>query len=76
MDRADNLNNHNDIFYRRDIMIGETIIDIMFWSIALWVCVRFNKDLHKDIFPSNEIPKRQWKFTNELDGKEYTIEEL
>ena len=76
MDRADNLNNHNDIFYRRDIMIGETIIDIMFWSIAIWVCVRFNKDLHKDIFPSNEIPKRQWKFTNELDGKEYTIEEL
>ena len=71
MDRADNLNNHNDIFYRRDIMIGETFIDIMFWSIALWVCVRFNKDLHKDIFP-----KRQWKFTNELDGKEYTIEEL
>ena len=76
MDRADNLNNHNNIFYRRDIMIGETIINLMFWSIALWVCVRFNKDLHKDIFPSNEIPKRQWKFTNELDGKEYTIEEL
>ena len=57
-------------------MIGETIIDIIFWIGALWVCVRFNKDLHKDIFPSNEIPKRQWKFTNELDGKEYTIEEL
>ena len=71
MDRADNLNNHNNIFYRRDIMIGETIIDIMFWICALWVCVRFNKDLHKDIFP-----KRQWKFTNELYGKEYTIEEL
>ena len=76
MDRADNLNNDNNIFYRRDIMIGETIINLMFWSIALWVCVRFNMDLHKDIFPSNEIPKRQWKFTNELDGKEYTIEEL
>ena len=71
MDRADNLNNHNDIFYRRDIMIGETIIDIIFWIGALWVSYDLNKELHRDIFP-----KRQWKFTNELDGKEYTIEEL
>ena len=71
MDRADNLNNHNDIFYRRDIMIGETIINLMFWICALWVSYDLNKELHRDIFP-----KRQWKFTNELDGKEYTIEEL
>ena len=50
-------------------MIGE----IIFWSIAIWVCVRFNKDLHKDIFP---MKKRQWKFVNEIDGQEYTIEEM
>ena len=72
MDRIGAVNLNNNILCERsNVMIGETIIDIMFWSIALWVCVRFNKDLHKDIFP-----KRQWKFTNELDGKEYTIEEM
>ena len=50
-------------------MIGE----IIFWSLAIWVCVRFNKDLHKDIKTKK---KRQWKFVNEIDGQEYTIEEM
>ena len=32
-------------------MIGETIlVEIMFWLCALWVCIRFNKELHRDIF--------------------------
>jgi hypothetical protein len=58
------------------VMEMETIVSIIFWLVTLWVVIRFNKDLHKDIFSSNEIPKRQWKFVNEIDGKEYTIEEM
>lgn len=67
MDRADNINNSNDILYRRDIMIGE----IIFWIGATWVCYRFNRDLHKDIFPP-----RRWSYVSEVDGKTYYIEEL
>ena len=47
------------------------VMEIVFWLVTLIIVIRFNKDLHKDIFP-----KRQWKFTNEIDGKEYTIEEM
>ena len=52
------------------------VMEIVFWLVTLIIVIRFNKDLHRDIFPSNEIPKRQWKFTSEVDGKEYTIEEM
>ena len=45
-------------------MIGE----IIFWLITIMVVWRFNKDLHKDIFPP-----REWKFISEVDGQEYTI---
>ena len=48
-------------------MIGE----IIFWSISLIVVWRFNRDLHKDIFPP-----RRWSFISEVDGKEYFIEEM
>ena len=47
------------------------VLEIIFWLVTLWVVIRFNKDLHRDIFP-----KRQWKFVNEVDGQEYTIEEM
>ena len=51
MDRADNPNNHDDIFYRSEIMIGETIlIEIMFWVVATYVSYELNKELHRDIF--------------------------
>ena len=51
MDRADNLNNSDDIFYRSEIMIGETIlIEIMFWVVATYVSLELNKELHRDIF--------------------------
>ena len=55
------------------VMEMETIVSIVFWLVTLIIVIRFNKDLHRDIFPSN---KRQWKFINEIDGKEYTIEEM
>ena len=54
----------------------ETIVRIIFWLVTILILYRFNRDLHRDIFPSNEIPKRQWKFVNEIDGKEYTLEEM
>tara|TARA_R100001082_G_C4310842_1_gene136666 strand:- start:464 stop:607 length:144 start_codon:yes stop_codon:yes gene_type:complete len=47
------------------------MIEIIFWLVTTFIVWRFNRDLHKDIFP-----KRQWKFINEVDGKEYTIEEI
>ena len=51
MDRADNPNNSDDIFYRSEIMIGETIlIEIMFWVVATYVSYELNKELHRDIF--------------------------
>lgn len=51
MDRADNINNSDDIFYRSEIMIGETIlIEIMFWVVATYVSLELNKELHRDIF--------------------------
>ena len=51
MDRADNLNNSDDIFYRSEIMIGETIlIEVMFWVVATYVSYELNKELHRDIF--------------------------
>ena len=53
------------------VMEIETIVSIIFWLVTLIVVYRFNRDLHKDIFP-----KRQWKFVNEHDGKEYTLEEM
>ena len=34
------------------------------------VSYNLNHSLHEDIFP-----KRQWKFTSEVDGLEYTLEE-
>ena len=51
MDRADNPNNSDDIFYRSEIMIGETIlIEIIFWVVATYVSYELNKELHRDIF--------------------------
>ena len=47
------------------------VMEIIFWLVTLWVVIRFNRDLHTDIFP-----KREWKFISEVDGKEYTIEEM
>ena len=47
------------------------LIEIMFYTICVWMSYQLNKELHKDIFP-----KRQWKFTSEVDGQKYTIEEL
>ena len=56
MDRADNLNNSDDIFYRSEIMIGETIlIEIMFWVVATYVSLELNKELHRDIFDGNNV---------------------
>ena len=53
------------------VMEMETIVSIVFWLVTLIIVIRFNKDLHRDIFP-----KRQWKFISEVDGKEYTLEEM
>ena len=47
------------------------VLEIIFWLVTLIVVYRFNRDLHKDVFP-----KRQWKFISEVDGKEYTLEEM
>ena len=47
------------------------VMEIIFWLVTLWVVIRFNRDLHRDIFP-----KREWKFISEVDGKEYTIKEM
>ena len=47
------------------------ISEILFYTICVYVIYELNKSLHKDIFP-----KRQWKFISEVDGQEYTIEEL
>ena len=47
------------------------VMEIIFWLVSLIVVYRFNRDLHTDIFP-----KREWKFINEIDGKEYTIREM
>jgi len=49
------------------------ILEIMFYSVCVYVVYQLNKELHKDVFPSQ---KRQWTFISEVDGKEYTIEEL
>jgi len=47
------------------------ILEIMFYSVCVYVSYQMNKEMHRDIFP-----KRQWRFVSEVDGKEYTIEEL
>ena len=47
------------------------MIEIIFYTICVWVSYRMNKALHQDIFP-----KRQWTYVSEVDGKEYTIEEM
>ncbi len=47
------------------------VLEIIFWLIVTYVVYRFNRDLHRDIFP-----KREWKFINEIDGKEYTLREM
>mgnify|MGYP001490557149 CR=1 FL=1 len=52
------------------------VLEIIFYIISGYVVYQLNKELHRDIFPSNEVPKRQWKFINEIDGKEYTLEEM
>ena len=49
------------------------ILEIMFYSVCVYVVYQLNKELHKDVFPSQ---KRQWTFISEVDGKEYTIEEM
>ena len=53
------------------VMEMETIVSIIFWLVTILIVYRFNRDLHRDIFP-----KRQWKFISEVDGKEYTLEEM
>ena len=47
------------------------VMEIIFWLVTILILYRFNRDLHRDIFP-----KRQWKFISEVDGKEYTLEEM
>jgi len=47
------------------------MIEIIFYTICVWVSYRMNKALHQDIFP-----KRQWTYVSEVDGKEYIIEEM
>tara|TARA_B100000475_G_scaffold113605_1_gene82919 strand:+ start:818 stop:964 length:147 start_codon:yes stop_codon:yes gene_type:complete len=47
------------------------ISEIIFYTISMYVVYQLNKELHRDVFP-----KRQWKFISEVDGQEYTIEEL
>ena len=49
------------------------ILEIMFYSVCVYVVYQLNKELHRNIFPSQ---KRQWTFISEVDGKEYTIEEM
>ena len=46
------------------------VMEVIFWLVTLIIVIRFNKDTQ------GYISKRQWKFTNEIDGKEYTIEEM
>jgi len=68
MGRIGAVNLNNNILYKRsNVMIGE----IIFYTICVYVSYQLNKSLHEDIFP-----KRQWKFISEVDGKEYTIEEM
>ena len=67
MGRIGAVNLNNNILYRSNVMIGE----IIFYTICVYVSYQLNKSLHEDIFP-----KRQWKFISEVDGKEYTIEEM
>ena len=65
MGRIRAVNLSNDILYKRsNIMIGE----IIFWLITIMVVWRFNRDLHKDIFPP-----REWNIISEVDGQENTI---
>ena len=47
------------------------ILEMMFYSVCVYVRYQLSKEMHRDIFP-----KRQWKFISEMDGKEYTIEEM
>jgi len=47
------------------------VLEIIFYIISGYVIYQLNKELHRDIFP-----KREWKFINEIDGKEYTIKEM
>jgi len=47
------------------------VLEIIFYIISGYVVYQLNKELHRDIFP-----KREWKFINEIDGKEYTIREM
>ena len=47
------------------------VLEIIFYIISGYVVYQLNKYLHRDIFP-----KREWKFINEIDGKEYTIKEM
>lgn len=47
------------------------VLEIIFYIISGYVVYQLNKELHRDIFP-----KREWKFINEIDGKEYTIKEM
>ena len=49
------------------------VLEIIFYIISGYVVYQLNKELHRDIFAST---KRQWKFINEIDGQEYTIEEM
>ena len=47
------------------------ILEMMFYSVCVWVSYQMNKELHRDVFP-----KREWKFISDVDGEEYTIKEL
>ena len=44
MDIFDNINNSDDIFYRSEIMIGETIlVEIMFWVVPTYVSLELKR---------------------------------
>ena len=68
MGRIGAVNLNNNILYRSEIIMGEIIFNIIFYSVCVWVSYQLNKSLHKDIFPP-----REWKFISEVDGQEYTI---
>ena len=55
MDRNGAVNLSDNILYkiRSNIMIGETIIMVGFWIVAIWVSYDLNKELHRDIHNEN-----------------------
>lgn len=49
----------------------ETVVSIMFYSIAVWMSYRMNHSLHEDIFAEQE--SSQYNAISDVDNKEYLI---